>query len=608
MRAILHRCLSPFLRLYGLLYPDRRRILIYALILLLSKARLSALPADMFLAVCICLVGLMIRKSGGRLWGTTLQSGWHAVCHVVIYFIFGLQFYLTNTFGLNFVGALSLLLQTNTTEAAEFVRSYLFSIDLLLVIAIVAIVGGVEYLVCRKQRLHFARFLTTTRFKQGSALRALLTKSSSALMHRRALGLFFALTLPWGGYLTAKNITVFFTYDDPSKAYDAVNRSGNAFYDLAFAFWQQRVNANNQKQCKECIADTRVTRPTDYRGHVVLIIGESHIKSHSSLYGYGKPTNPHMERLRAAGQLFVFSNAIAPSNSTHEVLQEMLSVTSVTDSLRWSQVTLFPAVFKAAGWNVVLCSNQFNDQPSASLCDVAITGVINAPEVSSACFTTRNHSTFPFDGEMIDSFITHRRIGLLSARPTLSVVHLMGQHIRYSSRYPEAFARFTAAHYADRTGLSERQKSDVAAYDNATLYNDLQLYRLMESYKDDDAVVVYVGDHGDEVHDYRNHVGRAHDLRAYGAPAYHQQHDVPLLIYTTTRYRHLHPERVAEIKAALHRPMMTDDLCQLLFHLGQVHTAWYDSTRCVASPHYQPRPRILLSGDNYDRAVSRPAR
>lgn len=473
--------------------------------------------------------------------------------------------------------ALGLLLQTNASEAHEFIQVYLFSKAFVGTFLFMSFIGLIEYSAVKYAgNFHFTRFS--------------FVKAGITLLFFIGLFMFSGLLKiavePDGliGYNLACN-----------KKY---RLSGYPLVEGAIAYKTVKKNLNKGKILAMHIRDTRVDAVTAHQGNIILIIGESHIKKHSSLYGYPLPTNPLMEKEK--DNLYIFNDVITPINSTNQVFEEILSVSSTNDSTEWNCATLFPAVFKASEWNVVLSSNQFTDEPSKNIWDAAIDAFLNVPEISEACFTSRNNRTYTFDGEMVDSLIIHRKEGADSARATLTIINLLGQHVGYTYRCPDDKRFFQASHYNHRAELSNRQKQDVADYDNACRYNDEQIYKLIQSYKEEDAIIIYMSDHGDEVHDYRKHMGRAHDLAENAPMSYHYQIDVPFFIYATDKYKENHPKIVRQIEHAINRPFMTDDICHLLFYLGDIHTGWFDKTKCLIHDSYNiHQPRVLRNGDNY---------
>ena len=86
---------------------------------------------------------------------------------------------------------------------------------------------------------------------------------------------------------------------------------------------------------------------------IVLVIGESYNKHHASLYNpRHRSTTPRLEALRDEGRLWVFSDVVTPYNHTTAVFREMFSTwdRSCTDGPL--DHTLFPAVFRKAGYDV----------------------------------------------------------------------------------------------------------------------------------------------------------------------------------------------------------------------------------------------------------------
>lgn len=549
-----------------------------------SKWLWSSVPLYFVNACCICLIGELIKKAGGRLWGKTFCKWWHALCHICIYSFSFIEFYLVNAFHLRINDlSIMLLLQTNKSEASEFLQTYLFGKAFFISLAVLAVIGVLEWLLLKyRYRLNIFRNYVVTAI----------------------LAIFFCLGLH-SSFLATKMIFA----DNSIKALSIVrnNRwdlSENFYVRVYYSLWATRDNIESGKEIVHHINDTRVLSKTQYSGNIVLVIGESHSKIHTSLYGYHKPTYPYLENMRDS--LSIFTDVISPNNATHIVFREILSVSSMDDGSNWYDATLFPAVFNSAGWNVALCSNQITDKRSMDVFDSAIEFVLNKDEVSNACFTTRNSSTFKYDSQMLDSLLANKAQNIDLAKPSLYIVHLMGQHFKCGERFPPEHAFFKASDYADREELSGRQKQDVADCDNASRENDLQLYRIFQAFAGEDAIVIYMSDHGDEAHDYCDHIGRNYDLAGYAPMSYHCQIDVPFIVYMTETYKRNHPEKAEQVRASVNRPFMIDDICHLLFYLGDVDTKWFDPRRCLIHPEFNTkRKRILKTGEDYDEAVKK---
>ena len=113
----------------------------------------------------------------------------------------------------------------------------------------------------------------------------------------------------------------------------------------------------------------------------------------------------------------------------------------------------------------------------------------------------------------------------------------------------------------------------IAQYDNATYYNDYVLSVIARKYKDKNAIMVYLADHGEEVYDYRNSSGRfgSDDLKN----VLRFQYEVPFVVWCSDIYKQSHPHEIDLLKQALDRPFMTDNTCQLLLYIGGLSGSAY---------------------------------
>jgi len=93
--------------------------------------------------------------------------------------------------------------------------------------------------------------------------------------------------------------------------------------------------------------------------NIVLIIGESYNRHHSSQYGYIKPTTPRQIKRQKQGRLIPFTDVVSPWNLTSFVFKNMFSTYTVGDKGEWCDYPLFPELFRKAGYHVTFITNQF---------------------------------------------------------------------------------------------------------------------------------------------------------------------------------------------------------------------------------------------------------
>lgn len=322
---------------------------------------------------------------------------------------------------------------------------------------------------------------------------------------------------------------------------------------------------------------------------IVVIVGESFNRHHSSLYGYTLRTNPKLELLN---DLFVFKDVIAPMNATSDVFRDFLSMASIDDSKEWYQTPMFPAIFKKAGFNVVFYSNQFVVESNMTTYDASC-GFFNHPSLAPKLFSYRNSKKYEFDENLIEEY-KQKRSTIESDSLNLIMFHLLGQHVLYESRFPQNRMFFSEKDYSHRNELNERQKREVANYDNATLYNDSIVFEIIKMYENQNAMVVYFADHGDEVNDYRLHVGRSRGLHLIGAPGLHCQLDIPFLIWMSEKWKKNNPGDEDRIKKHIESKFVIDDIPHLLLDFAKIKTPYFNPRRSLINDNfYENRKRIV---------------
>lgn len=278
--------------------------------------------------------------------------------------------------------------------------------------------------------------------------------------------------------------------------------------------------------------------------NVVVIIGESFTPSHSSLYGYDKPTNPSLDSLVHDGNLVVFSDARSPAPHTTEAFKYILNTLRKDDkTTKWYKSTHLIEALNTAGYHTVWLSNQ------------AETGLYNnlSSAASKICdekqFLRVYNDDVVFDEQLIE-FDTPS-----PGQQRAVVYHLMGQHYMFRNRYPDNFDVFKTSEYGSASGGDAEKAENLATYDNATLYNDYVVGRIMKKYADTDAIIFYFSDHGLDVYqsdpDYCGHAldtSRSLDVGL----------KIPFMVYMTPAYRERHPELVRGIVEMKNRPIQTD--------------------------------------------------
>jgi heptose-I-phosphate ethanolaminephosphotransferase len=380
-------------------------------------------------------------------------------------------------------------------------------------------------------------------------------------------------------------------------------------YRLAFGLYANGL-ADTQIDQLKAASDKIVVDSCCYRvPTIVLVIGESYNKHHSQLYGYDKATTPKQVALEAEGSLVKFTDVVSTWNLTSFVFKHMMSFYAVGDSGEWCDQPLFPEVFRKAGYHVTFVTNQFEPKAKEAVYDFSGGFFLNDPELSERQFDSRSTKTHRFDDGVLKEFDVLRKEEREKRKEdTLSVVsgdlvilHLMGSHVDYRARYPQKTNTVFKPEMYNRPELSDKQKQILAQYDNSLLYNDSIVAAITQRFVDQDAVVIYMPDHGEEIFDDSPYIyGRMHSANIDYRLARNEM-EIPFWIWGSPLYRENHPYGWLAIQNAKNRPLMIDALPHLLMYLGGISTPLYREELNVISPKYdEKRPRILKGEVDYN--------
>lgn len=219
---------------------------------------------------------------------------------------------------------------------------------------------------------------------------------------------------------------------------------------------------------------------------------------------------------------------------------------------------------------------------------------LNNQELQKISFDFVNQKSYDYDMELIDEL---SQFPLLHSAPALTIIHLMGQHINWADRFPNTqenkyFTQDSVNRHDDY--LTDKKKQYVADYDNATRYNDKVMSRIFELFRDRNAVVIYLSDHGEECFDYRDNQGRNMDQSGSSLHSKYQ-YSIPFMIWCSDKYINQHKSTITDIRHALYHKFTSDQLCQIMFHLGNINTRYYHPERDVLTTKWKSATRLIYN-------------
>ena len=380
---------------------------------------------------------------------------------------------------------------------------------------------------------------------------------------------------------------------------------GKAFYcientpaNLLYSFYHLHVTSHeNDKawEVSEKVFQSAISRNEKDTIDVVLIIGESYNKYHASIYGYYLNTTPALCEQQQRGNLFVFTDAISPYNMTTLAVKNMLSTNSISLHQSWNEYPLVMTIFRHAGFDVAMWDNQKSEN-SVLFSDFSNNSLFYNKKMVSSTYHHLNKGPFDYDQQLVDTALTVKR----NPGSTFTIFHLMGQHTLPLWRYPEndKNAVFTADSIL-RADLNDYERQYIAEYDNATRYNDYVIGNIIQYYSQRNAVILYLSDHGDEVYDYRDVVGRTHEpVKQKQALKY--QYEIPMVLWCSDQFMDTHPAIMENIRKAVLRPFSSDNVPQLLMGLSGIRSSFYEPEKDVLSNQYECGIRTVQNTTDYD--------
>lgn len=313
----------------------------------------------------------------------------------------------------------------------------------------------------------------------------------------------------------------------------------------------------------------------------VLVIGESHSKYHSSLYGYPRRTMPRMEELAARNELYVFRDVTAPNSFTNNVLPKLLSFEAHDVDEKFFEVPNIIDLMRAAGFRTWYLSNQAN----ASELGLTYMAIAARADVFRNTMTvwksSPDEALLPlFDEALADP-----------APRKFIILHLIGSHSSYEATYPASFRRFPLDEAPEFFNAQQKQNREIVNhYDNSVLYNDFILDTLISRLRrgNPNGFLLYLPDHGENLYEEKDTI-----LHMEFMPT-RQTVEVPMLLYLTDAYRAaMRPGEADEIARGTARPWSSEDLPFLLLELGRIEYDGFQPEKSPINPQFRPKTRIV---------------
>lgn len=353
----------------------------------------------------------------------------------------------------------------------------------------------------------------------------------------------------------------------------------NACYNMGLAISESYKINHYEQSSAGFTFDARRSAVVPEREIYVLVIGEASRASNWQLYGYDRPTNPH---LSTRNDLVLFRSVTTQSNTTHKSVPLMLSSVHTSEHDELFRRTGLPALFNEAGFTTYFISNQ---APQGAMIDFL------ADDADRLIYLDAPN----YDGQLVDVIL--KALDNDSSDKLLFILHTYGSHFSYHQRYPREVATFLPD---DDVAIRRRNAEFIRnAYDNSILYTDQVLNDLITLLEREDAcsAMFYCADHGEDLFD----TAEGRFLHSSPTTTYHQLH-VASLAWFSPKYKSMFSPKAEAAASNAAAPATTYSVFHTMADIASICSPYFNTKASLVSPEFDySAPRLYL--DDHNRAV-----
>lgn len=329
----------------------------------------------------------------------------------------------------------------------------------------------------------------------------------------------------------------------------------------------------------------------------MLVIGESATKSCFGLYGYERETTPLLEH--TAG-LMPFQDVTSAATVTLLAVPSMITSSQPGKVLEATRQTSLLTAYRKAGFRVYWLSAQRKHGTFDTLTSLF------SEDANEAVFKGGKFDTYgagAYEGTS-DASLLPLVTGVLKRNEpkVLFVLHTIGSHGPYPSRYSSKLARFPADKEAVMGALMRissgitNDPNDLKlaqdSYDNTICATDFLLANLIHILKGTQASswFCYVSDHGENT-------STALLNKFMHGMITRQVVEVPMLMWVSPQYEQSHPAKTQALRSHLATPISATSTYYTLLDMGGLSCADFKAEWSTASARFSPGPRLVCDSN-----------
>jgi glucan phosphoethanolaminetransferase (alkaline phosphatase superfamily) len=317
----------------------------------------------------------------------------------------------------------------------------------------------------------------------------------------------------------------------------------------------------------------------------VLIIGESCRFDHWGLNGYYRNTSPHLSKRE---NLISFSQVASGSYMTEMSVPLLLTGVGAPNFDAHKNRKGVIGAFREAGFTTYWLTDQS---------DIGANIKIHSLEAEKQFYLISDFRSTKHLHQDLELLNMLREVLKSPEGKKFIVIHCIGSHYNYSSRYPDSYDLYQPSNKTVASKVTDRRYKDVLvnSYDNSILYSDAVIDSAISLVNSLDifSSVTFVADHGEDLldddRDYTDHV--------HGSPPSKYVAHVPMFTWVSQKFEEAYPGKADYLLEHKQSPISTEDLMPTLCSMAGIFYHGQDSTRDFSSAAFLNSSQ-LLRGEN----------
>lgn len=291
--------------------------------------------------------------------------------------------------------------------------------------------------------------------------------------------------------------------------------------------------------------------------NIVFILGESVRADHLQLNGYNRKTTPLLAK---RNNIISFPNTFTPLTYTAISVPQILTNASIYDKNKTAKYSLID-VLNNSGIQTNWIGNQ-------------------TPEKSYEVFINQSkfkkildplHSELSFQKEYDEKLIPEFKKIYNPHKNQFTLIHMMGSHWWYETRYPKSFSIFKPTIKSKYVPSNTKQEM-INSYDNTLLYLDFFIDQIIKKVEQNNSktIVIYLSDHGELLGE--------NGLWLHAQPGKESENPAMLIWYSDNFYN-THAAYITLLKEKRNQKVNLDFFFPTILDLFKVEGIQYDKSK-----------------------------